>query len=662
MTTYTGKKYPHGAIFIGVNQYGKPSGLDELRYAYADAKALYELFIQKGYPRECCLLLPEQAQSPVMRWMINDPIEQLIQRLEDDATLFIYFSGHGVEPGGKEHFLLFHDAQNNGSSWNGSLTVKAIKNWAKHPYGNLAESRSEHSNIKVILVLDACRSDLEGQRSAGAKSPALASYNAVKKSHIGNTDVNPFIIIESCSGSQCAFEVKGSAHGVFTSALLKILDKGLFQSIGDVFSQLKNANLGEQQPEICSNVHLNEVMLFGEYCPVPQNDLVAFTHSQERDFGAFYIKLSAAYPNLSTNSVRHALLPIDEARTFIKTTIEENTDFSDQLAFYNTLERQLRRKFTQIQFDDPEQKPLWLAYANALWTKTKARPRRAQKAKASPPPAPQAVAEAPTASKTKLRERLLLQPLPVVVALSSFFILLNDSAWAKECTTSTEFYLTSLATAAILYFPAVLFTWILRKLMPKKHLPVQIVLAIFSTLFLSLGSEETVPVEPEPATAEQVVEEPVKTQPVEEEEKPKVEEKTVEETKDEVTIEEVKEEAPVEGTTKPVKEETVVTVTEPLTIKVEPVEPVAEVSEAEALYAQGMQYAKDAQYTEAFPYYLKAAQLSHTEAQYQLANCYFYARGTKRDKAEAIKWYNRAAKKKHAGAIRAVNRSHESHF
>ncbi len=76
------QKYPHGAIFMGVNKYGAPSGLTELNYAYEDAKSLCQVFIKNGYPKECCLLLPNESLI-ITRSEITEPIEQLIQKLDD---------------------------------------------------------------------------------------------------------------------------------------------------------------------------------------------------------------------------------------------------------------------------------------------------------------------------------------------------------------------------------------------------------------------------------------------------------------------------------------------------------------------------------------------------------------------------------------------------
>ncbi|MBS0648030.1 MAG: SEL1-like repeat protein [Verrucomicrobia bacterium] len=64
-------------------------------------------------------------------------------------------------------------------------------------------------------------------------------------------------------------------------------------------------------------------------------------------------------------------------------------------------------------------------------------------------------------------------------------------------------------------------------------------------------------------------------------------------------------------------------------------------------YQKGSSFKKSGNLVQAFNYYLKAAELGHIEAQFQLSECYINGKGTVQDRKKAEEWCQKAAKQKH---------------
>ncbi|MGH2637919.1 MAG: caspase family protein, partial [Rhabdochlamydiaceae bacterium] len=82
------------AICIGINSYASSAQLYPLEYAEKDARAMYEVLLQRGFVAEhCCLLLGSEATTQA----IHDVLEDLLlnKPKTNDLVLF-YFAGHGV--------------------------------------------------------------------------------------------------------------------------------------------------------------------------------------------------------------------------------------------------------------------------------------------------------------------------------------------------------------------------------------------------------------------------------------------------------------------------------------------------------------------------------------------------------------------------------------
>ena len=71
---------------------------------------------------------------------------------------------------------------------------------------------------------------------------------------------------------------------------------------------------------------------------------------------------------------------------------------------------------------------------------------------------------------------------------------------------------------------------------------------------------------------------------------------------------------------------------------------------AEQMYQKGKEYFDKKQYSEAVPWYRKAAEQGYAEAQYWLGMCYYCGAGVTEDKTQAAAWYRKAAEQGYAEA------------
>ena len=69
----------------------------------------------------------------------------------------------------------------------------------------------------------------------------------------------------------------------------------------------------------------------------------------------------------------------------------------------------------------------------------------------------------------------------------------------------------------------------------------------------------------------------------------------------------------------------------------------ATIQELDDIYIKAEYYFDKEEYSKAVELYSKAAEQGHPEAQFSLANCYYYGNGVEEDIIEAVRWYRKAA-------------------
>jgi helicase len=184
----------HG-LFMGVNRYASPA-VSELRFAEADATALYALFADT-LAGDTTLLLG----ADVTRSAIEEHFDRLA-RCEEDDVVVITFSGHGSET----HELVTHDARI--EDLDGSCV----------PLGRLTEWFSAIPAKHLVCILDCCFSGEMGAKvlTLDARPRGLQSEDVI----LGEIAGEGRLILTASTASQPAWEYARLRHGLLTHHLL----------------------------------------------------------------------------------------------------------------------------------------------------------------------------------------------------------------------------------------------------------------------------------------------------------------------------------------------------------------------------------------------------------------------------------------------------------
>lgn len=199
----------HLALVIGISQYAggalpghelKPEQFTHLQFPADDAREIHRILQdQAGY--QVSPLLNEAATlSGIMRGL---------DRLRadctgGDATVLIYFSGHGVSEDNR-HYLVPHDARRN------DLFATAL--WSKLFEAALQEIPTQ----RLVVILDACHAGAIG--AAGPKDAEMTRFDPEGLKTI--TPEQGRFVVASCQARQRSLEKNG--HGIFTQHLLELL-------------------------------------------------------------------------------------------------------------------------------------------------------------------------------------------------------------------------------------------------------------------------------------------------------------------------------------------------------------------------------------------------------------------------------------------------------
>jgi uncharacterized caspase-like protein len=193
------------AVIVGIEQYRKaPPVLFARRDAYAMREyAIKELGVP---PDQVILLVDDQATKSELQVILEDRLQQ---RVQPDATVYVYFAGHGMpEVKDGTPYLLPAD----GDPQSLRVSAYAVKDF----YNALGKLKAE----RVLVFLDSCFSGLSarqdqlqmllpGTRPAVlvVRDPVLSSQNLVS--------------LAAAQNDQVSNAYREQYHGLFTYFLLK---------------------------------------------------------------------------------------------------------------------------------------------------------------------------------------------------------------------------------------------------------------------------------------------------------------------------------------------------------------------------------------------------------------------------------------------------------
>lgn len=201
---YSSNKY---ALVVGINRYQNGrQGIAALKYAVGDARAVYNALIDPrvgGFKPGHVTLLTDDTPVKPTDTEIGRALSRLaIQAREDDLVL-LFFSGHGVEHGGRAYLLPIN------------ADLEALDNSALERDA-LMRQVDQIGAKKVVVILDACHS---GGVSRGGKSVG-SDPTLIRKYYERFVGSQGRAFIASSGDGEQSWEDDDRGRGVFTSVLV----------------------------------------------------------------------------------------------------------------------------------------------------------------------------------------------------------------------------------------------------------------------------------------------------------------------------------------------------------------------------------------------------------------------------------------------------------
>lgn len=219
------------ALVVGITGYQHINPLPPV----ADAQEIHDLLVDQNHcaypPQNVQLLLEDQAtQAGIRQGLAN-----LAQRADQDATVFIYFSGHGGQiASGTGAYLLPVDTRYPSDE---ALALSAISGVEFTNALNAIQAR------KVIVAFDCCHAAGIGSPKDALAAPTFKaglpdSYYDALKSGRGR------VILSSSRSNEYSYVLAGARFSIFTTHLLAGLRGGVVSRDGmirifDLFEYLQ---------------------------------------------------------------------------------------------------------------------------------------------------------------------------------------------------------------------------------------------------------------------------------------------------------------------------------------------------------------------------------------------------------------------------------------
>ena len=199
------------ALIVGVSRYDRDPSIRQLQFVDADCTELHGLL-----KHQCGYHQVQLLRDPTKREVL-DSVEELGAALGAGDLFLFYFAGHGVEFDSK-HLLLCRPAK---------------LAWLKHfdeviPIDHLRDITAR-PGVERVFILDSCRSDLTFTRDA--VGTGLRGEQSLRDVVAGRpaapSPEGSLTILCSCSEGRQALELPGRKQGLFTAALLDVMQNAI---------------------------------------------------------------------------------------------------------------------------------------------------------------------------------------------------------------------------------------------------------------------------------------------------------------------------------------------------------------------------------------------------------------------------------------------------
>lgn len=204
------------AIIIGIEKYQNVPPSD---FSSGDAKLVMEYIKALGFSeRNIGILFDDRAtytgiKKSIETWLPN--------RVKNDSTVFIYYSGHGSpDPATGEAYIVPYDGDPNYLS----VTGYSLK--------RLYRSLGKLNAREVVIVLDSCFSGAGGRSvlAKGARPLVMVAETVTLSSNM--------VVLTATQGNQISSSSPERGHGIFTFYFLKSLKDGK-KNIAEIYEYIK---------------------------------------------------------------------------------------------------------------------------------------------------------------------------------------------------------------------------------------------------------------------------------------------------------------------------------------------------------------------------------------------------------------------------------------
>ncbi|MGC4042711.1 MAG: caspase family protein [Armatimonas sp.] len=214
------------ALLIGVNQYDDQR-IASLRTAAADARLLQKTLIEGlKVPEDNIEILTSESPRKPTRSNISVALQRLAQNVKPGDSVYVLYSGHGVELEGKA-YLIPSDA----GVLNNLPVVDTLL-----PTAQFEELLSRINARSVVIAWDMCRNDplARGRNTISNRNIMTPTQAKAWKTVPADPQKRVTIHLYACSPGQCSYEWQDQGQGYFTYYLDKALRGGAADEKGDV--------------------------------------------------------------------------------------------------------------------------------------------------------------------------------------------------------------------------------------------------------------------------------------------------------------------------------------------------------------------------------------------------------------------------------------------
>ncbi len=216
------------AILVGIDHYEDPN-ITDLRCAVADVTAFKEVLTDQkigDFDHVYLMTDKHKGNDYPTHTNITFRFENLASRINPEDTFLFYFSGHGLEKGGRYYLL----------SVNSITRSQTNLKQTSIPLDVLEGLMKNIRARKILFILDACRNEPSKAKGGGDNIMSRGLMEKTVKVMPGKKKGVPgySAVLFACKEKERAYEWDEKGHGVFTFYLLEGMKGEAANDEGDI--------------------------------------------------------------------------------------------------------------------------------------------------------------------------------------------------------------------------------------------------------------------------------------------------------------------------------------------------------------------------------------------------------------------------------------------